>query len=273
MRRVVALSFVAAWIALLVLPARAQVCDDAVLAFKAGEIDRAAQLAQECIDRGTVSSDAYKLLAISCFLLQRFDDYLAYMQKAEQLNPSDAEIQYHLGRYQYEVKEYKKAMDYFSRAVDLDPENYRACYFLALCKQGNSDEKGAAEDFKKAIAIVERKHVSYGWPFADLGDLLALKGDYDNGLSWGYRGTRNDPSLPYVHYVYARILMNKDMIPEVEQELNKAIKLDPGYTQAYYLLGRYYTKIGDKDRAKVAYTKFNELKSKPEPSPFGLRRQ
>ena len=67
--------------------------------------------------------------------------------------------------------------------------------------------------------------------------------------------------------------MNKDMIPEIEQELNKAIKLDPGYTQAYYLLGRYYTKIGDKDRAKVAYTKFSELKSNPEPSPFGLRRK
>ena len=273
MRRVVVFSFVAAWMALLVEPARAQVCDTAVVAFKAGQIERAAQLARECIDSGTVSGDAYKLLAICCFLLQRFDDYLVNMQKAAELNPADAEVQYHLGRYLYEVKEYKKAMDHFARAIALDPNNYKASYFLALCKQGNSDEKGAAEDFRKAIAIVERKRVSYGWPFADLGDLLALQGDYEGGLSWVYRGTRNDPAQPYVHCVYARILMNKEPTPEIEQELNKAIKLDPGYTQAYYLLGRYYTKIGDKERAKVAFAKFDELKNNPVPSPFGVRRQ
>ena len=40
---------------------RAQVCDNAVLAFKAGKIEQAAQLARECIDGGTVSGDAYKL--------------------------------------------------------------------------------------------------------------------------------------------------------------------------------------------------------------------
>ena len=273
MKRVVALSFVTLLIALITQPAHAQVCGSAVLAFKAGQIERAAQLARECIDSGTVSSDAYKLLAISYFLLQRFDDYLVNMQRATELNPSDAEAQYHLGRYLYEVKDYKKAMERFSNAIALDPDNYKASYFLALCKQGNGDEKGAADDFRKAISIIERKHVSYGWPFADLGDLLALMGDYDGGLSWVYRGTRNDPSQPYVHYVYARVLMNKEPTPEIEQELNKAIKLDPGYTQAYYLLGRYYTKIGDKERAKVAFAKFDELKSNPVPSAFGVRRQ
>jgi tetratricopeptide (TPR) repeat protein len=254
-------------------PSRAQVCDNAVLSFKAGQIERAAQLARECIDGGTVSGDAYKLLAISYFLLQRFDDYLVNMQRAAELSPGDTEIHYHLGRFFYEAKDYTKAMDRFSRAVELDPDNYRASYFLALCKQGNSDEKGADEAFRRAISIIERKRISYGWPFADLGDMLALKGDYEGGLSWAYRGIRNDPSQPYVHYVYARVLMNKEPTPEVELELDKAVKLDPGYTQAYYLLGRYYTKIGEKDKAKVAFAKFDELKTNPVPSPFGVRRQ
>jgi len=257
----------------LIQPSCAQVCDSAVLAFKAGQIERAAQLARECIDGGTVSGDAYKLLAISYFLLQRFDDYLVNMQRAAELNPADTEIHYHLGRFFYEAKDYTKAMDRFSRAVELDPDSYKALYFLALCRQGNNDEKGAAEGYRTAISIIERKRIRYGWPFADLGDLLALKGDYEGGLSWAYRGIRNDPSQPYVHYVYARVLMNKDPTPEVEQELNKAIKLDPGYTQVYYLLGRYYAKIGDKEKAKAAYAKFDELKTNPVPSPFGVRRQ
>ncbi len=244
-----------------------------MLAFKAHEIEKAAELARQCIEGGTVSSDAYKLLALSCFLLQRFDDYLANMQKAVEINPYDSEAHYHLGRYLYEIKKYSEAMDRFAQAVAVDPDNHKAYYFSALCKQGNSDEKGAADDFRKSIAIVEKKRISYGWPFADLGDLLALQGDFDNGLAWAYRGTRNDPTLPYPHYVYARILLNKEASPEVEQELSRAIKLDPGYTQAYYLLGRYYTKTGDKERAQSAFARFNELKNNPVPSPFGVRRQ
>src|SRR5512143_3344758 len=105
MNRVAVLSFFALSIALAVQPLHGQICDNASLAFKAGQIERAAQLARECIDSGTVSSDAYKLLAISYFLLQRFDDYLVNMQRAAELNPADAEIHYHLGRFYYEAKD------------------------------------------------------------------------------------------------------------------------------------------------------------------------
>jgi tetratricopeptide (TPR) repeat protein len=273
MRKRLLLPLLAACLALQVSAARAQVCDAAVAAFKAGQMERAAQLARQCIDSGTVSGDAYKLLAIASYFLQRFEDYLVNMEKAAELNPSDAEIHYHLGRFYYEVKDYKKAIDRFSRAIELDSNNFKASYFLALCKQGNNDVKGAAEDFRKAITIIERKRISYGWPFADLGELLSLQGDYEGGVSWGYRATRNDPSQPYVHFVYAQILMKKEPIPEIEQELNKAIELDPGYTQAYYLLGRYYSKAGDQERAKAAYAKFKELQNNPVPSRFGVRRQ
>jgi tetratricopeptide (TPR) repeat protein len=253
-------------------PVRAQECESAVLAFKAGQIERAAELARKCIDSGTVSGDAHKLLGICSFLLKRFDEYLVNMTKAAELNPKDAEIQYHLGRYMFEVKEYKAAMDRFTQTINLDPDNYKALYFLAICKQGNSDEKGAVEDFHKAIGIIERKKAKYSWPYADLGDLLSLQGDYEAGLSWAYRATRNDPSQPYGHYIYARLLMKKDPTPEIEQELTRAVQLDPGYTQAFYELGRYYAKTGDQERAKAAYAKFNELKNNPVPSPFGVRR-
>ena len=74
------------------------------------------------------------------------------------------------------------------------------------------------------------------------------------------------------HYVYARALMRREPTFEVEQSLERAIKLDPGYTEAYYVLGRYYTRIGDAERARSAFAKFGELRKNPVPSPFGLRR-
>ncbi len=106
----------------------------------------------------------------------------------------------------------------------------------------------------------------------DLGELLVNRGEFDTGLSWIYRGKRNDPTLPYTHFAYGRAVLRRETTPEVEEALQQAIKLDPGYTEAYYVLGRYYSKKGDKERAATAFQKFEELRKNPVPSPFGLRR-
>jgi tetratricopeptide (TPR) repeat protein len=247
-------------------------CDGAAEAFRAGQVERAAELARACIAAGSATSDTYKLLALSSFLLNRLDDYRANMEKAITLNPLDSSAFYHLGRFFYENKSFNEAVERFQTALRIDAENYRAHYFLGLCRQATSDPKGAADSFRKAIEVVERTKVAYGWPFADLGDMLITQGDFEGGLAWIYRGTRNDPGQPYTHYVYARALMRQEPSFEVEQALERAIKLDPGYTEAYYVLGRYYTRIGDAERARTAFAKFGELRKNPVPSPFGLRR-
>lgn len=247
-------------------------CSSAAAAFRAGQIEQAAERARLCIQKGGATSETYKLLALASFLLQRLDDYQTNMKKAVELNPSDSGAHYHLGRFLYEQKQFEDAIERFRMAKQLDPDQYKAYYFSALCQQWINDEKAAVDDYRKAIEIIEHKKVAYGWPFVDLGDLLVVQGDFEGGLAWVYRGTRNDPDLPYTHYVYARTLMRKEASFEVEDSLLRAIKLDPGYTEAYYLLGRYYSRMGDKERAKKAFTKFDELRKNPMPSPFGLRR-
>ena len=257
------------WVLALIL---ATTCPGATEAFRAGQIERAAELARACIAAGGAGAETHKLLALASFLLQRLDDYRTHMEKAAELDPHDASAQYHLGRFFYETKNLREALTRFDRSLAIDANGYRAWYFRALARQGTGNEAGAIEDFRRAIDIVDRAKVRYGWPFADLGDLLGQKGQADDGLAWIYRGTRHDPELPYTHYVYARALLRKDAGFEVEAALQRALKLDPGYTEAYYLLGRYYTRAGDKEKAKAAFAKFDELRKNPAPSPFGLRR-
>lgn len=247
-------------------------CEPAATAFRSGQFERAVELGRRCVEQGAENSELYKLLALSSYVLQRADDFQNYMNRAIVLAPGDGAPHYHLGRFFYEKKHYRDALNRFRRAIELDPENYRAYYFSGLCRQGNNDEAGALEDYRKSIEIVDRGKIKYGWPFADLADLLVLRGELDKGVSWAYRAVRNDPTLPYAHYVYAAALMKQEAGFEVEQELLRAIQFDPGYTQAYYLLGRYYTKTGEKEKAKTAFAKFEDLRKTPQPSPFGLRR-
>src|SRR5437867_3353394 len=203
-------------------PLSEQKCEAAAAAFRAGQIERAADLARLCILNGANNSEIYKLLALSSFLLQRAEDFQINMEKAIALNPGDADAHYHMGRFLYEKMQYDAASSRFRKAIELDPENHRARYYSGLCRQAESDLAGAEEDFRKAIEIIERKKAGYGWPFADLAELLVLKGNYEQGISWIYRGVRNNPTLPYTHYVYARALMRGEASFEVERELRQA---------------------------------------------------
>jgi len=83
---------------------------------------------------------------------------------------------------------------------------------------------------------------------------------------------RNDPASPHALYHYAKALFQKDPSAEVKQAVQEAIRLDPGYSEAYYLLARYYQKTGEAQLAKETFAKFEELKKHPLPSPYGLRR-
>ena len=123
-----------------------------------------------------------------------------------------------------------------------------------------------------AIDVIDRLKIRYAWPYADLGSLLVNEGDYDRGIGWLYRAVRNDPASPYARYNYAKALFRNGATFEVKQELIEAIRLDPGYGDAYYLLARYYQRTGESQLAKDTFAKFEEIKKNPTPSPYGVRR-
>ncbi len=242
------------------------------VAFRTGQFPLASKLAGECLLRGDQRAEVYKILALSRFMLNDYEGFKTNISALLERNPNDADAHYHLGRYNYEVKNYIEGINAFKKAVQLDPDYFKAYYFMALCLQAGGNLEESKKNFRKSIEIIERKKVSYGWPFADLGELLVSEGRFEDGLGWLYRGTRNDPSLPYTHFKYAGALLKKENSTEIERELQAATRLDPNYTEAYYLLGRYYNKINEREKARAALAKFEELKKNPQPSPFGVRR-
>jgi tetratricopeptide (TPR) repeat protein len=85
----------------------------------------------------------------------------------------------------------------------------------------------------------------------------------DRALALLSRGIRNDPAVPRHIYQYAPALFQRGPGPEVRQSLLEAIRLDPAYGDAYYLLSRYYQKTGEPQLVVEALAKFTELKNHP----------
>ncbi len=244
----------------------------AVLAFQNGQIPQAAAAAQQCLARGDQRAEVYKLLAICEYLQKQYDKFELHINAAAKQNPMDAEPHYHLGRYYFENKRYEDALARFTTVFKLQPDHYKAHYYAGLVYEGQNELEKAKQAYQTCISVIERLKVRYAWPYAELGKILTNGDDYERGIGWLYRAVRNDPDSPYAHYGYAKALFRKAASPEVKDELLMALKLDPGYGDALYLLARYYQKIGAVELAKETFTRFEEVKNNPVPSPFGVRR-
>jgi len=245
----------------------------AAVAYRKGDFESANQLAGTSIDLGNAPSQAFKIRAFARYMTNDNEGFKTDLEQLIEMEPGDSEAYYHLGRYYYENQQFNEGIGLFEKATELDPSSYKAHYFLGWCQQAQGDLSSAKESYKSSIRIIDRKQVRYGWPFTDLGELLITEGEYESGLGWQYRAIRNDPQFPYGRYKYASTLMKEGSSPEVEQHLLVAIKFDPGYTEAYYLLGRYYQGNGEMDKAKEAFAKFQELRKNPKVSPYGVRRE
>jgi tetratricopeptide (TPR) repeat protein len=244
----------------------------ALVAFQQGRLEQVAELLNQSLARGDRRAEVYKLLALAEFLLDRPEQCEAHLRAALERSPLDADAHYHLGRLLFERKRYGAALESFQAALKLQPEHFKARYYAGLVYDGTDEPARAKEEWRAAIEIIERRRIRYAWPFADLGQRLVKDGEYENGLGWLYRATRNDPGSPHAWYGYAKALFQKEATAEVKDALLAAIKLDPGYSEAHYLLARYYQKTGETERAKETFARFDELKKNPQPSPYGLRR-
>jgi len=244
----------------------------ALIAFQQGQIPRVVELTSQCLKRGDTRAEVYKLSAIAEYVLGNQEKFVAHIRAAIGQNPKDADAHYHLGRHYFEIKRYNDALASFQTVLQIQPEHYKSHYYAGLVYEGQNEMEKAKEQYRAAIRTIDRMKIRYAWPYTDLGKLLANDGDHDRGVGWLYRAVRNDPSSPHAWYGYAKALFQKEASLEVKDALNQAIRLDPGYTEAYYLLARFYQKTGEQQLAKETFAKFDELKKNPAPSPFGLRR-
>lgn len=114
------------------------------------------------------SSDAQWLTASgeAKLLAWRYDAAIAALRKAGQATPGKARIENDLGAAYYEraqsrgaAADYRTAVDYFRKAIGLDPQEVEARFNLAVALEGAGDKTGAVNAWKDFLRI----EPSGGW--------------------------------------------------------------------------------------------------------------
>jgi TolB-like protein len=176
----------------------------------------------------------------------------------------NAYLQAHFHLQRRNLEDYRKAITYFDRAIELDP-NYALVYAERseawtiigdLTGQRSMAYPKARSDAEKAVAIapaLAEAHAALGWVRA------FTEWKFAEGLSELQRAKELSPANPTANDLLARVIVYRGRLEEAERQARQAVELDPLSAATQFTLGRVLFYAGKLDEADAAGRKMAEL--------------
>jgi TolB-like protein/Flp pilus assembly protein TadD len=176
----------------------------------------------------------------------------------------NAYLQGHFHFLRRNVDDYRKAISYFDRALELDP-NYALAYAERaeawtmigdLTGQRPTAYPKARSDAERAVAIapgLAEARAALGW--------VRFFGEWKfaDGLSELKRAKELSPTNPTANDLLARVIVYLGRIDEAERQAREAVELDPLSVATQFNLARVLFFAGKLDEADAAGRKLTEL--------------
>jgi tetratricopeptide (TPR) repeat protein len=152
-------------------------------------------------------------------------------------------------------------IQFLKEAVARDPNFDQAYYMLGRAYMRRGDLEGALQSYREAARL--RPDPSY---FLSLGKALAKSGmsieaDRDRAIETYEKALALDPSYTEAHLELGRLLVQMNQLEKARTQLEKALDLEPDFYEADYLLGRLLYRMGDAERSREYMASFEEKKS------------
>src|SRR6184192_2479203 len=188
----------------------------------------------------------------------------ATQMATDSVEAHNAYLQGHFYSVRRNTEDYRKAIDYFDQAIQLDP-NYALAYAERsevwtvmgdLTGQRSTAFSKARSDAEKAVAIapsLAEAHAALGWVRA------FTEWKFAEGLSELQRAKELSPANPTANDLLARVIVYTGRIEEAERQARQAVELDPLSAATQFTLGRVLFYAGKLDEADAAGRKLAQL--------------
>ena len=192
------------------------------------------------------------------------DDRLAPRTAPNNVEAHNAYLQGHFYFQRRNLEDYRKAITYFDRAIELD-NNYALAYAERsetltivgdLTGQHSTAYLKARGDAEKAVAIapgLAETHAALGWV------RFFVEWKFAEGLSELEHAIELSPGNPTAHGLLTRAIVHVGKPDEAEMQARRAVELDPLSAAAHFSLGRVLFHAGKLDEAAAAGRKMAEL--------------
>lgn len=202
-----------------------------------------------------------QVVALDYILLGDYIDADKWLTKSLEMNPTNSEACYYLGRTKYNENRFNEAIQAFRQCLKLDPKNVKAEDNLGLSYAGLDRGAEAAEAYHKAIAWQEQALEKNPGPYLDLGNLLLDENRTAEALPYLRTATTISPDNSKIHAALGKAYERLDQFSDARQELETAARLTPDDAALHLVLARIYRKMGLTERARIETERSSVLRA------------
>lgn len=215
------------------------------------DFDKAIMLCNQILSLDNSIIAAYNLLGIAYGEKGDIDCAIESFTKAMDLDPNNPRYPYNRARARYIQKDYINALDDCDTAIKLDSEKHIYYLLRGEIKRHLNDFKGALEDFNRLIKLKPDESAAYYYRAMvkkELGDISGAIQDYTES-------TRIKPNVNAYNNLACLYYYNKE-IDNAMICIDKAIKLsDEKDGNVFDTRGEIYMHMGELDKAIADFNK------------------
>ena len=188
-------------------------------------------------------------------MLRQTDKAIEAYSHAIELNPNNVFAYNNRGLVYAKKGDYKRAIKDLNKAIELDPNYVEAYNNRGIAFEGEGDFDRAIADHSTAIKL----NSDYAEAYNNRGIAYDRKGDYDYAIRDYTTAIDLKPDYAGAYNNRGNAYRNKCNCDQAIDDLNMAIKLNSKFTEAYNNRGIAYDKKGEYDLAIEDYNEAIKL--------------
>ena len=200
-----------------------------------------------------------KIVAFDYIFFNDYADADKWLTRSLQMNPSDADTWYTLGRTKYSENHFDEAIQAFERCLALDPKNVKAENNLGLSYEGLGKRTEAIAAYKQAISWQVEAPKKDHEPYLNLGSLLIDADQPKDALAYLLQANSIPPDDAKVHERLGKAYSHLNQLSQAQAEFEKAVALAPDVASLHFMLGQVYRREGMLEKANAEFKRTDEL--------------
>ncbi len=169
---------------------------------------------------------------------------------------------YRLGNYERINGNYSDAVEYYTKAIELNPDYEAAYNCRGVAYWGLKNYKDSIQDYSKCIELDPQNYITYynqGISYADLSKIEEKKENLKKAIESYSKSIELNPEYAEVYNNRGNSYSDLGEKRKAIEDYNKAIELNPEYAIAYNNRGNRYSELSEKGKAIEDYNKAIEL--------------
>ncbi|HEX6333513.1 MAG TPA: tetratricopeptide repeat protein [Flavisolibacter sp.] len=215
-----------------------------LLSYNMRQFDDAIRYASLLKKNNPSEKTAY-ILAKSFYAKEDLGNAIKYFDFAAKEDPANADIPYTVARAQADMMNYKAAIPYFQKAIELKPDNARWIYEMALIYYAMPDDQNALKYMLLAADKGYKKDNEY---MQNLAVAYLNAGKFNDGILILKESLQRRPSDINILNMLAEAHYDAKKYDEAIAYFDQLLSIDQRNAEALYMIGMCYQKKGDKQK-------------------------